>query len=76
MKTRAPLSEIYSSTRVIFRASCPFCTGNREIAALEDIKTGTSGVSHEEPTCKTFDDLPPDEFLREVRRKLQPETFS
>lgn len=45
---------------------CPFC--QRKFSAGHD-DDGNPGLIHTLPTCKQFDELEPDEYLRAVRLK-------
>lgn len=47
---------------------CPFCKGAATIGRNEE---GLSVLLHSLPTCKTYDDKTPDEFLRAARERLQ-----
>lgn len=55
------------------RFTCPFCGGAVEAGTLSD---GQFGCIHDAPPCARFEGLEPDEFLRECRLKMSPETLS
>jgi hypothetical protein len=58
------------------QGTCAFCGGTFRAAETWKGIGEAPGVAHSMPTCAEFDTLGPDEYLREIRRKLAPETFS
>lgn len=75
---KTPIETVPAGTqiqaRILAEFECPFC-GNLG-AAIERTNDGGVGVLHEVPYCKEFDELEPDEYIRAVRQKLSPESFS